>query len=590
MAFLRVSEPGRVAFTVELRSDFTVGRGSENDLVLTDPQSSRRHARFSPVEGGWRVIDLGSTHGTLVNRQKQTEAMINEGDAVQIGNVLLTFLERDDVSGAETLFRDVAATAPRRLELLYRVSRVVGALDDPDELLERVLTATLEVLGCERGVVGLLDGGSPGGRRLAKPAGGEDIVVSRVLLDAMLTRRESVLVRAGDAPATAVRHGVRSAMGAPLWTTQRVLGFIYVDDRSRADRFSPDELDFLTALAHLAAAALEQAEMRRRSSAVAEALRAAHPMAELLGESESMRRLRERVAKYARADVPVLIRGESGTGKELVAGIIHAQSVRAEEPFVAVNCAAIPDTLIESELFGHEKGAFTGAAKAKRGQFTLAHKGTLFLDEVGDLSAAAQAKVLRALQEGVIQPVGAEKPSRVDVRVLAATHRPLDEEIAAGRFREDLYYRLGVGEVQVPPLRGRGDDVVLLAMAFLQQASRRLGRPVPGFTPAALEALRRYGWPGNVRQLKNEVERAAILAEGSLLDLDELRGRIEGASPPRQAAATLAERFTQLDVEERELVGEALKQADGNVSEAARLLGITRIMMRRRLKRFGLDE
>src|SRR5262249_40083913 len=356
------------------------------------------------------------------------------------------------------------------------------------------------------------------------------------------------------------------------------------------DRFSPDELDFLTALAHLAAAALEQAEMRRRSAAVAEALRAAHPMAELLGESETMRRLRERVAKYARADVPVLIRGESGTGKELVAGIIHAQSQRAEEPFVAVNCAAIPDTLIESELFGHEKGAFTGAAKAKRGQFALAHKGTLFLDEVGDLSAAAQAKVLRALQEGVIQPVGAEKPIRVDVRVLAATHRPLDEEIAAGPFRAALYDRLCVGEVQVPPLRARGDDVVLLAMAFLQQASGRLGRPVPGFTPAALDALRRYGWPGNVRQLKNEIERAAIRSDRALLDLEELTGRIEGASPPRHGAATLAERFTQLDVEERELVAEALKQADGNVSEAARLLGITRIMMRRRLKRFGLDE
>jgi Nif-specific regulatory protein len=285
----------------------------------------------------------------------------------------------------------------------------------------------------------------------------------------------------------------------------------------------------------------------------------------------------------------VLIRGESGTGKELVAPTIHARSPRALAPFVPVNCAAVPESLIESELFGHEKGAFTGAVKARRGKFALADGGTLFLDEIGDLSLAAQAKILRSIQEGEVQPLGSDRPQRVDVRILAATHKPLDEEIAAGRFRGDLYYRLNVGEIEVPPLRDRGEDVILLARAFLARAAERLGRRATGFVPEALAVLRSYGWPGNVRQLQNEVERALILSEGPSVDVAELRARLLRV-PHLPEAATLAERFTRLDVLERSLVAEALERAQGNASEAARLLGISRIMMRRRIARFGLGK
>jgi Nif-specific regulatory protein len=408
----------------------------------------------------------------------------------------------------------------------------------------------------------------------------------------MLVKRESVLIQ---------NAGKQSAMGAPLVAGGRVLGFLYVDDRARAARFTPAELDFLSALARLLSSALDQAAESRRAAVLLEALREQSPIPGILGNSEPMQRLKARITKYASArDANLLVHGESGTGKELVASTLHALSPRAEHPFVAVNCAAIPDTMIESELFGHEKGAFTGAVKQRRGKFALAHKGTLFMDEVGDLSLSAQAKVLRAIEEGEISPLGSEETASVDVRIVSATHKSLPEEIAAGRFREDLYYRLAVGEIQIPPLRDRGEDVLLLAEEFLQRAAARLGRKPVHFSPAALEALRRYRWPGNVRQLQNEVERAVILSDGPAVELDDLRARIDqlGAAKPGGAAPTgavgsgapltLAERFIDLDVTEKTLVDEAMRRANGNLAEAARLLGITRVMLKRRVERYGI--
>ena len=323
----------------------------------------------------------------------------------------------------------------------------------------------------------------------------------------------------------------------------------------------------------------------------------------LVGESEAVVRLRKEIRKFAEAGAHVLIHGESGTGKELVARALHALSVRAEKPFVTLNCAAIPEAMLESELFGHEKGAFTGAQKDRRGKFTLAHRGTLFLDEIGDLAAAEQAKLLRAIQEGEVQPLGAEKPTHVDVRVVAASHKDLAEEVRAGRFREDLFYRLAVVELRVPPLRERGEDVDLLARTFLTATARRMGRSVVGFSAEALAALAAYRWPGNVRELQNEVERAAIVAEGAYVERAELSARVREAGPsqallgtrPAPASAltsspggSMAERFAALEPSERALVMEALAAAKGNITEAARLLGITRIMMRRRVERFGL--
>jgi Nif-specific regulatory protein len=279
----------------------------------------------------------------------------------------------------------------------------------------------------------------------------------------------------------------------------------------------------------------------------------------------------------------------------LVARTLHALSPRKDKPLVTLNCAAMPETMVESELFGHVKGAFTGAVSDKRGKFVLADKGTLFLDEIGDLSLSAQAKVLRAVQEGEVQPVGSEKTLRVDVRILAATHKDLEAEAQAGRFREDLLYRLRVLELWVPPLRERVEDIPLLSQMFLTKYAAGMGKRVIGFTPKALSALSQYRFPGNVRELKNEVERAVIVMEGGgeVVDVGDLSARITGGrgsrpSAPHEAPRPLSERFAALAPMEEALVKEALGEAKGNVAVATRLLGISRSMMETRMDRFGL--
>jgi Nif-specific regulatory protein len=369
------------------------------------------------------------------------------------------------------------------------------------------------------------------------------------------------------------------------------VGFLYVDDRQHAERFNAQDLEFFTALGHLLAAALESAERYQRAEALIEALSAASLTEELVGKSAAMVQVKTQIAKYAMAaHAHVLVRGETGTGKELVARALHAASPRSDRPFVTLNCAAIPETMIESELFGYEKGAFTNAVRSMKGKFALADRGTLFLDEIGDLALAAQAKLLRAIQEGEIQPLGSERVLRVDVRIVTATHKDLLAEVSAKRFREDLYYRLNVVEIEVPPLRNRERDVLLIATAMLKKAAATMGKRLDGFTEAARAALLRHDWPGNVRELRNEIERAAIHAEGLLVDAHDLSPRLGAARsmPGQPRGQSLAERFAELEPTEKELVEAALEQAKGNLSEAARLLGITRIMIKRRVDRFGL--
>ncbi|WP_437279786.1 sigma-54 dependent transcriptional regulator [Sorangium sp. So ce375] len=312
---------------------------------------------------------------------------------------------------------------------------------------------------------------------------------------------------------------------------------------------------------------------------------------ELLGASEPIRRLRGEIQKFGASTLNVLIQGESGTGKELVAHSLHGASPRAAGKFVALNCAAIPESMVESELFGHEKGAFTGAVAKKLGRFALAHGGTLFLDEIGDLSLATQARLLRALEQGEILPLGAEEAVRVSVRVVSATHKDLAGEGAHRWFRRDLYYRLTGVELAVPPLRERGDDIELLARALLRAAASSAGKRDMELTPAAIAALKAHDWPGNVRELRNEMERAAVHTELPIVDLHNLSSRIRRdprKGPGSREGPSLAERFAALKSTERGLIEEAIEAARGNLSAAARLLGITRVMIMRRIVRFGL--
>jgi two-component system, NtrC family, nitrogen regulation response regulator NtrX len=306
----------------------------------------------------------------------------------------------------------------------------------------------------------------------------------------------------------------------------------------------------------------------------------------LVGDSAPMREVRALIERVGPTEARVLLTGESGTGKELAAAAVHAASRRAGRPFVTVNCAAIPRDLVESEMFGHERGAFTGATERRLGRFELAHTGTLFLDEIGDLSADAQAKLLRTLETGELQRLGAESSQRVDVRIIAATNRRLEDAVADGAFREDLFFRINVFPVRLPPLRERLEDLPLL-VAHL--AGRVRPRQAPAFTPEALAALARYAWPGNVRELANLVERLGILS-GPTVDATAVREVLRGGPAP--AAAVLPGRplSNALDEYERGLIGAALGQAQGNIAEAARLLQTDRANLYRRIRRLGLDR
>jgi two-component system nitrogen regulation response regulator NtrX len=307
----------------------------------------------------------------------------------------------------------------------------------------------------------------------------------------------------------------------------------------------------------------------------------------LIGESPVMREVRALVARVAPTEARVLITGESGTGKELVATAIHAASRRSDRAFVTVNCAAIPRDLVESEMFGHERGSFTGATERRLGRFELAHAGTLFLDEIGDLSPEAQAKLLRTLETGELQRIGAEGTIKVDVRVVAATNRRLDDEVNDGSFREDLYFRLNVFPIHLPPLREHLDDLPAL-VAYL--AERVRPRQASSFTPAAIAALSAYSWPGNVRELANLVERLSILS-GPTVDGHDVRAVLrDGPPPPAAIAATGRPLSEALDDFERAVIAAAVSQARGNIAEAARTLQTDRANLYRRMRRLGLDK
>ncbi|MGB7212920.1 MAG: sigma-54 dependent transcriptional regulator [Gemmatimonadales bacterium] len=312
---------------------------------------------------------------------------------------------------------------------------------------------------------------------------------------------------------------------------------------------------------------------------------------ELVGSSQALGAVRSLVAQVAPTDARVLITGESGTGKELVALAIHRASRRSRRAFIPVNCAAIPRDLVESELFGHEKGAFTGATDRRLGRFSLADRGTIFLDEVGDLHPEAQAKLLRVLETGELQRLGAERSERVDVRMLAATNKRLDQAVAGGGFREDLFFRLNVFPIELPPLRARAGDVAELVVHFTRKLRPR--QP-PRFSAEALEALRQYAWPGNVRELANVVERLLILGGGGTeIGLEAVMqvipaGRVPGDPAPSSDGAQGLPLVESLDAYERELIGNAIARADGNVAEAARQLRTDRANLYRRMRRLGL--
>ncbi|MBI4640136.1 MAG: sigma-54-dependent Fis family transcriptional regulator [Candidatus Tectomicrobia bacterium] len=336
--------------------------------------------------------------------------------------------------------------------------------------------------------------------------------------------------------------------------------------------------------------AIEHAELKVENVRLKEVIGSRFDFSEIIGKSAKIRAVLETVSLVAPTEATVLIVGESGTGKEIVASAVHRNSERRSGPFIKMNCAALSETLLESELFGHERGAFTGAVERRRGRFELAHGGTIFLDEVGDLSPATQAKLLRVLQEREFERVGGSQTISVDVRVVAATNKLLNEEVKGGRFREDLYYRLNVFPIHLPPLRDHREDIPLLADHFLALYREKNHRQIRGLTPRALDLLMRYSWPGNVRELENSVERAVILARGEFITPEELPLHIQSLLPEEreeETKPTLKSGFTIKEAE-RELILKVLEETASNRTQAAEILGISRATLYNKLKEYGL--
>jgi Nif-specific regulatory protein len=499
----------------------------------------------------------------------------------------------------------MAGRSSRELHVIQEIIQCLGRAPSVARGLDLVVETLSRELKMERGTVSLLH---PGHRELEIAAaqglsdeekrrgryqvgegvtgqvvaGGEPVVVPRI------SREPQFLNRTGarkDDPDTAF-------LCVPILEGDRPIGALSVDRSPRAAAGFDDDLRFLASIASLLSLFIA---LHRRTDPVRghRGEGASHSVPvdrvqfkNIIGNSARMQELFRMTEQVARSDATVLLRGESGTGKELVAAAIHRLSGRAAKPFVRVNCAVLPDTLIESELFGHERGAFTGALERKKGRFERAGDGSIFLDEIAELSPPTQAKLLRVLQEREFERVGGTQTLRCSARIVTATNRDLEAAVAAGSFREDLYYRLNVVSIHLPPLRDRKSDIPILAEYFLERSAGANKKPVRRFSPGALDLLMAYPWPGNVRELENGVERAVLVCTGRTLYPYHLPPNIQAAGRGKGHAPSLMAAVVQL---EKELLSEALANAGGNQSRAARLLGISERMVRYKARKHRLD-
>ncbi|MEM7582276.1 MAG: sigma 54-interacting transcriptional regulator [Acidobacteriota bacterium] len=618
-------------------SRFVIGRKTDCDLRLDFIEISRRHCEIVRDAGrGFTLRDLGSRHGTLVNGKLVNGAPVNEvalnhSDLVTLGTHALLFLLDDsapprrgvDDTGSlpvpslslerrltESLHLDpsrVDAALPaqarlaRELHALLRLSTALQEQREVAPLAARLLDVTLEALPtAERGAVLLREPGLEQPIVLAErgdgisETGGAMIahLLERVLGQGLAVCSPQVDTDPALGPAVA-SSGIGSLVAAPLAGDDgQALGLIYLDRRTPG--FAEHHLELLTAIAGVASLAfrnvLHLRWLERENRRLRDADAARHDM---IGESAAMRAVLALVARVARADSTVLIQGESGTGKELVAHAIHRSSPRREGPFIAINCATLSDNLLESELFGHEKGAFTGALARKPGKMEAAHRGTLFLDEVAEIPVTLQAKLLRALQEREIERVGGTRPIPIDVRVVAATHRQLEDAVAAGDFRQDLYYRLKVITLTLPPLRDRRDDIPLLARHFARRHGEKLGSTHLGIAPEARRCLLAYDWPGNVRELGNAIERAVVLGDGEVVRREDLPDEVAGAGGDAAAtsdAGVDTDFQSALVAFKKQLILDAWQASGEDYARTAERLGIHLNSLHRMVKNLGIKD
>ncbi len=489
------------------------------------------------------------------------------------------------------------------LYTLHEIARVLASLDDIKDQLQSILTILSSNLGMERGMISILDFQS--GEAWLDVAHGVEFEAGKIMYrpgegvtgKVAQTGRPMAIADLGQEPLFLDRTGARKALErkqlsflcVPIFYQDMVIGVLSADKLSRQVENLEKELDLLATVAELMGKnvhfrAIEE-ENERLRRIVAQAKR---PKTNIIGRCKGIKEVLRLIDQVAKTNSTVLIQGETGTGKELVAKALHENSSREKGPFVRVNCAAMPESLLESELFGHEKGAFTGAVTKRKGCFEEAQGGTIFLDEIGELSPVAQAKLLHVLQDREFQPLGASRTIRVNVRVVVATNKNLDEEVANGNFRLDLYFRLNVFPIFIPPLRERGSDIMLLADFFVGKYAQEFEKDVKRISTSAIDLLMAYHWPGNVRELENCIERAVLLAQGDCIEARHLPPSLqmktrESTEKPKGKLEIMAGAF------ERDLITEALKDSKGNQAQAARLLGTTKRIIQYKIKKYDID-
>ena len=596
-----------------LEGETSIGREPSNEISLLDSAVSRKHCVITRNSGQFKIQDLNSRNSTFVNGVPVTERTLASGDEIKIGNSLFVFVlpevesamrasksvefdKADTGAGSTVILRKQDARYLRDLKTIETNSRTLGDLNallliskavnsvrGLEALEKQLLESIFTVAPADRAAILLCDHGTEewssvfGWDRRAGP--NQPVQVSRTIVTQVLS--DGVAVLSNDVPAddsfsdtaSIIERRIRSVLAVPLEVFDRIMGVIYLDASNPEARFDENHLQLLTAIGSIAAAALDNA--RRMESLEQENRRLQDEISlehNMVGDSPRMRDVYQFIARVAPRDITVLVFGESGTGKELVARAIHRTSSRANKPCVAINCAALAETLLESELFGHEKGAFTGAIAQKKGKLEIAEGGTVFLDEIGELAPLLQAKLLRVLQEREFERVGGTRTIKLDVRLVTATNRDLEEEVKKGRFREDLFYRLNVVSLRMPALRERREDIPLLASYFAAKFSQRSNRPVLGVSPHARTCLVNYDWPGNVRELENAIERAVVLGSADMILPEDLPEAV--LEKAESAGASMTAFHDSLREAKKQLILNAFEQAQGSYTEAAKLLGL----------------
>ena len=639
-ACLVVHDPSAGPTVVRLKSGerATLGRAPGNLIVIRDERASRQHAEVFPTPRGWSVRDLGSRNGTYFRGELlEGDHQLSAGDVLSIGRVDLVFHPSDpppESSGGGSLsgtavgemptaigqweasithrqakgrlleeLRTSAETVPRvgrAAAELCRLSFSLGRAEGPEAVSRLAVETVLEEFQGGRGLVLLPQSLDVTGDVTAEMLAACAAMPVPWEGDLPLAVAETVIStdEALMAATVGANGSPMTTLAAPIRSGGRPVGVLYleIDDARRST--TPDDLEFAMAVSDAVGVAVENLAARtelstKLATAADENAWLKQRLGEesrMVGESRQLTAILEQVERVATTKATVLVRGESGAGKELVARAIHDASDRVGKPFICLNCAALSETLLESELFGHEKGAFTGATERKAGKFEAADGGTLVLDEIGEMSPAIQAKFLRVLEGHPFERVGGSKRIHVDVRVVAATNRNLEEAVRSGDFRRDLYFRLKVVEIYVPPLRKRRDDIEPLARHFLARFAAETGRRVHDFTPEALEALKGYDWPGNIREMRNVIERAVVLSHADRIDRAELalsQLPTPGDTGRHPLESRSAYKPESLEEVERRHILATIEASGGNKTKAASILGIERSTLDRKLNRWA---